>query len=204
MSEAKFITLEGVDGAGKSTHIDFIKSYFISKSLDYILTREPGGTNMGEKIREILLNDEMSPIAESLLMFAARSEHISLVIRPNLRNGVTVISDRFTDASYAYQSAGKGVSSSTIKELKMIVQENLEPDLTLLFDLPVEVSIERLSNTRVLDRFEKQNYEFHQRVREAYLNIANENKGRFYIIDSTKSISDIQKEIKTILDKTTK
>jgi dTMP kinase len=204
VSEAKFITLEGVDGAGKSTHIDFIKSYFISKSLDYILTREPGGTNMGEKIREILLNDEMSPIAESLLMFAARSEHISLVIRPNLRNGVTVISDRFTDASYAYQSAGKGVSSSTIKELKMIVQENLEPDLTLLFDLPVEVSIERLSNTRVLDRFEKQNYEFHQRVREAYLNIANENKGRFYIIDSTKSISDIQKEIKTILDKTTK
>ena len=168
------------------------------------MTREPGGTNMGEKIREILLNDEMSPIAESLLMFAARSEHISLVIRPNLRNGVTVISDRFTDASYAYQSAGKGVSSSTIKELKMIVQENLEPDLTLLFDLPVEVSIERLSNTRVLDRFEKQNYEFHQRVREAYLNIANENKGRFYIIDSTKSISDIQKEIKTILDKTTK
>lgn len=204
MNEAKFITLEGVDGAGKSTHIDFIKSYFISKSLDYILTREPGGTNTGEKIREILLNDEMSPITESLLMFAARAEHLSLVIHPNLRNGVTVICDRFTDASYAYQSGAKNVSISTIGQLKTIVQEELEPDLTLLFDLPVEVSIDRLNNTRVLDRFEKQNYDFHQKVRETYLNIANENKHRFYIIDSTKNISDIQHEIRKILDKITK
>ncbi|MDG2252040.1 MAG: dTMP kinase [Methylophilaceae bacterium] len=204
MSNAKFITLEGVDGAGKSTHIDFIKSYFTSKSLDYILTREPGGTNLGEKIREILLNDEMSPITESLLMFAARSEHISNLIRPNLSNGVTVISDRFTDASYAYQGGGKGISSSTISQLKILVQKDLEPDLTLLFDLPVEVSIERLNNTRVLDRFEKQDYEFHKRIREAYLNIANENKDRFHIIDSTKSISDIQNDITKILDIITK
>ena len=204
MSNAKFITLEGVDGAGKSTHIDFIKSYFTSKSLDYILTREPGGTNLGEKIREILLNDEMSPITESLLMFAARSEHISNLIRPNLSNGVTVISDRFTDASYAYQGGGKGISSSTISQLKILVQKDLEPDLTLLFDLPVEVNIERLNNTRVLDRFEKQDYEFHKRIREAYLNIANENKDRFHIIDSTKSISDIQNDITKILDIITK
>ena len=200
MNEAKFITLEGVDGAGKSTHIDFIKSYFVSKSLDYILTREPGGTNLGEKIREILLNDEMSPITESLLMFAARSEHLSQLIQPNLKNGVTVICDRFTDSSYAYQSGGKDVSILVIKQLKSIVQEDLEPDLTLLFDLPVELSIERLNNSRVLDRFEKQNYEFHQKVRESYLNIANKNKDRFCIIDSTRSISDIQDEITKILD----
>ena len=148
MSNAKFITLEGVDGAGKSTHIDFIKSYFTSKSLDYILTREPGGTNLGEKIREILLNDEMSPITESLLMFAARSEHLSQLIQPNLKNGVTVICGQFTDSSYAYQSGGKDVSISTIEQLKSIVQEDLEPDLTLLFDLPVELSIERLNNSR--------------------------------------------------------
>ncbi|MDB4042364.1 dTMP kinase [Methylophilaceae bacterium] len=204
MNEAKFITLEGVDGAGKSTHIDFIKSYFISKSLDYILTREPGGTNLGEKIREILLNDEMSPITESLLMFAARSEHLSQLIQPNLKNGVTVICDRFTDSSYAYQSGGKDVSISTIEQLKSIVQEDLEPDLTLLFDLPVELSIERLNNSRVLDRFEKQNYEFHQKVRESYLNNANQNKDRFYIIDSTRSINDIQDEITKILDIITK
>ena len=204
MNEAKFITLEGVDGAGKSTHIDFIKSYFISKSLDYILTREPGGTNLGEKIREILLNDEMSPITESLLMFAARSEHLSQLIQPNLKNGVTVICDRFTDSSYAYQSGGKGVSISTIEQLKSIVQEDLEPDLTLLFDLPVELSIERLNNSRVLDRFEKQNYEFHQKVRESYLNNANQNKDRFYIIDSSRSINDIQDEITKILDIITK
>ncbi|MDC0422689.1 dTMP kinase [Methylophilaceae bacterium] len=204
MKEAKFITLEGVDGAGKSTHIDFIRSYFKSKSLKYILTREPGGTEVGEKIREILLKDEMSPITESLLMFAARSEHLLEVIRPNLINGITVISDRFTDATYAYQSGGKGVSSSIIRQLKMIVQEDLEPDLTLLFDLPVKVSIERLNKTRVLDRFEKQDYEFHQKVREAYIKIANENKERFYIIDSTKSINDIQYEITKILDIVTK
>lgn len=204
MNESKFITLEGVDGAGKSTHIDFIKSYFISKSLDYILTREPGGTILGEKIREILLNDEMSPITESLLMFAARSEHLSQLIQPNLKNGVTVICDRFTDSSYAYQSGGKDVSISTIEQLKSIVQEDLEPDLTLLFDLPVELSIERLNNSRVLDRFEKQNYEFHQKVRESYLNNANQNKDRFYIIDSTRSINDIQDEITKILDIITK
>ncbi len=200
MSKAKFITLEGVDGAGKSTHIDFIKSYFESNSLEYIVTREPGGTNTGEKIREILLNDEILPITESLLMFAARYEHLSLLIQPNLRAGVTVISDRFTDASYAYQSGGKGVDASIIDQLKTITHGDLEPDLTILFDLPVEVSIERLNNTRVLDRFEKQNYEFHQKVRKMYLKIASENKDRFCIIDSTKSINDIQDEITKILD----
>jgi dTMP kinase len=200
MSEAKFITLEGVDGAGKSTHIDFIKSYFESKSIKNIVTREPGGTDTGEKIREILLNDEISPITESLLMFAARSEHLACVIRPNLRCGVTVISDRFTDSSYAYQGGGKGVDISVIEQLKTITHGDLEPDLTLLFDLPIEVSIERLNNTRDLDRFERQDYEFHQRVREMYLIIANSHKDRFFIIDSTKKINDIHDEITKILD----
>ena len=142
----------------------------------------------------------MSPISESLLMFAARYEHLSLIIKPNLRRGITVISDRFTDSSYAYQSGGKGVASSVIGQLKKITHGELDPDLTFLFDLPVKVSIKRLNNTRVLDRFEKQDYEFHQRVRDAYLKIANKNKDRFYIIDSTKNINDIQNEIKKILD----
>ena len=196
----KFITLEGIDGAGKSTHINFIKKYFIDKELNYLFTREPGGTLLGEKLREILLHDEMKPETESLLMFAARNEHVYEIIKPNLNKGINVISDRFTDATYAYQSGGRGVDFSVIKQLKTITHGDLEPDLTLLFDLPIEVSIERLNNTRVLDRFERQDYEFHQRVRAMYLKIAKANKGRFYIIDSTKEINDIQDEITKILD----
>jgi len=201
MIRGKFITLEGVDGAGKSTHIRFIKDYFESRSISYILTREPGGTDVGENIREILLRDEMVPITESLLMFAARNEHIASLIRPNLEKGIAVISDRFTDASLAYQHGGKGVPKELINHLKGMVQAELEPDLTILFDLPVEVSLERLNNTRVLDRFEMQGYDFHQRVRDTYLQLAMENKSRFYIIDSTKNITDIQNEIITIMDK---
>ena len=196
----KFITLEGVDGAGKTSHIEFIKEYLTNLKLDFIMTREPGGTELGERLREILLHDEMTPKTETILMFAARNEHIEKVIRPGLTSGAIVISDRFTDASYAYQSGGKGVEDEAIDVLKDLVQKNLQPDLTFLFDLPVEVSIKRLKKTRKLDKFEKEEKDFHENVRKKYLVIAKNNPKRFSVLNSEKSIDEIQSQIKIKLD----
>lgn len=196
----KFITLEGVDGAGKTSHIEFIKEYLTNLKLDFIMTREPGGTELGERLREILLHDEMTPKTETILMFAARNEHIEKVIRPGLMSGAIVISDRFTDASYAYQSGGKGVEDEEIDVLKDLVQKNLQPDLTFLFDLPVEVSIKRLKKTRKLDKFEKEEKDFHENVRKKYLMIAKNNPKRFSVLNSEKSIDEIQSQIKIKLD----
>lgn len=196
----KFITLEGVDGAGKTSHIEFIKEYLTNLKLDFIMTREPGGTQLGERLREILLHDEMTPKTETILMFAARNEHIEKVIRPGLTSGAIVISDRFTDASYAYQSGGKGVEDEEIDVLKDLVQKNLQPDLTFLFDLPVEVSIKRLKKTRKLDKFEKEEKDFHKNVRKKYLTIAKNNPKRFSVLNSEKSIDEIQSQIKIRLD----
>lgn len=196
----KFITLEGVDGAGKTSHIEFIKEYLKNLKLDFIMTREPGGTQLGERLREILLHDEMTPKTETILMFAARNEHIEKVIRPGLTSGAIVISDRFTDASYAYQSGGKGVEDKEIGVLKDLVQKNLQPDLTFLFDLPVEVSIKRLKKTRKLDKFEKEEKDFHENVRKKYLMIAKNNPKRFSVLNSEKSIDEIQSQIKIKLD----
>ena len=196
----KFITLEGVDGAGKTSHIEFIKEYLTNLKFDFIMTREPGGTELGERLREILLHDEMTPKTETMLMFAARNEHIEKVIRPGLTSGAIVISDRFTDASYAYQSGGKGVEDEEIDVLKDLVQKNLQPDLTFLFDLPVEVSIQRLKKTRKLDKFEKEEKDFHENVRKKYLMIAKNNPKRFSVLNSEKSIDEIQSQIKIKLD----
>lgn len=196
----KFITLEGVDGAGKTSHIEFIKEYLTNLKLNFIMTREPGGTELGERLREILLHDEMTPKTETILMFAARNEHIEKVIRPGLTSGAIVISDRFTDASYAYQSGGKGVEDEEIDVLKDLVQKNLQPDLTFLFDLPVEVSIKRLKKTRKLDKFEKEEKDFHENVRKKYLMIAKNNPKRFSVLNSEKSIDEIQSQIKIKLD----
>lgn len=196
----KFITLEGVDGAGKTSHIEFIKEYLTNLKLDFIMTREPGGTELGERLREILLHDEMTPKTETILMFAARNEHIEKVIRPGLTSGAIVISDRFTDASYAYQSGGKGVEDEEIDVLKDLVQKNLQPDLTFLFDLPVEVSIQRLKKTRKLDKFEKEEKDFHENVRKKYLMIAKNNPKRFSVLNSEKSIDEIQSQIKIKLN----
>lgn len=196
----KFITLEGVDGAGKTSHIEFIKEYLTNLKLNFIMTREPGGTELGEKLREILLHDEMTPKTETILMFAARNEHIEKVIRPGLTSGAIVISDRFTDASYAYQSGGKGVEDEAIDVLKDLVQKNLQPDLTFLFDLPVEVSIKRLKKTRKLDKFEKEEKDFHENVRKKYLMIAKNYPKRFSVLNSEKSIDEIQSQIKIKLD----
>lgn len=201
MSKSIFITLEGVDGAGKSTHIDFIKNYFDTKNINLYMTREPGGTNLGESLRKLLLNEKMDPLTETILMFAARCEHIKTVIKPKLESNITVVSDRFTDATYAYQHGGKGIDLKTIDLLKKLIQKELKPDLTFLFDLPVNISMERLKKTREMDKFESENEAFHQLIRSTYLDIAKKNKDRFYIIDSTKEITDIQKEIKDELDR---
>ena len=197
----KFITLEGVDGAGKTTHVEFIKKYLSDLGINFIMTREPGGTLLGEKLREILLHDEMTPETETLLMFAARNEHIKKVIGPNLKEGKVVISDRFTDATYAYQSGGKGVKDKKIDILKEWVQASLQPDLTFLFDLSVEVSIERLNKTRELDKFEREGKGFHENIRQKYLLLAKASPERFCILNSEESIEEIQNQIKLKLDK---
>ena len=197
----KFITLEGVDGAGKSTHINFIKKYFIDKNLNYLFTREPGGTVLGEKLREILLHDQMEAETESLLMFAARNEHIHEIIKPNLNKGINVISDRFTDATYAYQSGGKNVKIEKITILKNWVHKDLKPDLTLLFDLPVEISLSRLKKDGNLDKFESEKEDFHKKIRNSYLALAKNEPKRFKVINSNQNINSIEQEINLILDK---
>ena len=196
----KFITLEGVDGAGKTTHVEFIKKYLSTLSINFIMTREPGGTTLGEQLREILLHDEMSPETETMLMFAARNEHIDKVIRPNLIKGNVVISDRFTDATYAYQAGGKGVKDEKIDILKKWVQGCLQPDLTFLFDLSVDVSMERLNKTRDLDKFEREDKNFHENIRKKYLILAKSSPERYCILNSEESIEIIQNQIKLKFD----
>ena len=200
-SDPKFITLEGVDGAGKSTCMRFIKKYLTDKKLDYLFTREPGGTSVGEKLRKILLHDEMLPETETLLMFSARNEHVHQIIKPNLNAGLIVISDRFTDATYAYQSGGKNVQLEKITILKNWVHEDLKPDLTLLFDLPIDISLSRLNSDGNLDKFEKEAADFHTRIRESYLALAKNEPDRFQIINSNQNINIIEKEIFFTLDK---
>ena len=200
-SDPKFITLEGVDGAGKSTCMRFIKKYLTDKKLNYLFTREPGGTSVGEKLRKILLHDEMLPETETLLMFSARNEHVHQIIKPNLNAGLIVISDRFTDATYAYQSGGKNVQLEKITILKNWVHENLKPDLTLLFDLPIDISLSRLNSDGNLDKFEKEAADFHTRIRESYLALAKNEPDRFQIINSNQNINIIEKEILNKLDK---
>ncbi len=200
-SDPKFITLEGVDGAGKSTCIKFIKKYLADKNLNYLFTREPGGTALGEKLREILLHDDMNPETETLLMFSARNEHVYQIIKPNLKDGINVISDRFTDATYAYQSGGKNVPMEKITTLKNLVHKDLKPDLTLLFDLPTDVSLSRLKSDGNLDKFEKEAADFHNRIRESYLDLAKKEPKRFQIINSNQNINIIEKEIYFVLDK---
>lgn len=199
MTPGKFITLEGVDGAGKSTHIPKIAQFLQARGKQVLLTREPGGTSLGEKLRELLLHESMHPETESLLMFAARREHIEQVIRPALEQGAYVISDRFTDASFAYQCGGRGVSADKIGQLEQWVQGDFQPDLTLLFDVPVAVSTQRLAGARNPDRFEQENAAFFERIRNAYLARANRFPQRFRVIDSGQTIPNIHAELEDIL-----
>jgi dTMP kinase len=201
--KGKFITFEGVDGAGKSTHIDEVISFLESQNISVKRTREPGGTKLGEKLRELLLHDEMDPETETLLMFAARRQHIAEIIKPNLDEGIFVVSDRFTDATYAYQYGGKQVAYSKIQTLEAWVHPDLKADLTLLFDLPVEISIDRLKKNRTPDKFEKESEAFFNRLRNVYLDLARQHPNRYKIINANQPIetvsNDVIEAIKTIL-----
>jgi dTMP kinase len=193
--KAKFITLEGMDGAGKSTHISSIIKLLSARGVEVVSTREPGGTELGERLRELLLHEAMHPETETLLMFAARREHIAQVIKPALARGAYVLSDRFTDATYAYQCGAKGVEASKIEQLEQWVQDGLQPDMTLLFDVPVEVSMQRLSAARTPDKFERESADFFTRIRNAYLQRAQQNPARFKIIDGNLPLDEVAKSV---------
>ena len=198
----RFITLDGIDGAGKSTNLAVMKAWFEKHKLPVLFTREPGGTPAGEALREILLNPatQVSLRTETLLMFAARQQHLETVILPALKNGTHVVSDRFTDATFAYQGGGRGVPLQDIATLEHWVQGNFRPDLTLLLDVPLEVSMERINQTREKDRFEQEEAEFFNRVREVYLQRANEQPERYAVIDSSQSLDAVKNQIETALD----
>lgn len=191
----KFITLEGMDGAGKSTHIPTIVGALEARGIEVVSTREPGGTKLGEHLRDILLHQAMDPETEALLMFAARREHIASVIAPALASGKYVVSDRFSDASFAYQSGGRGVPAEKIERLEAWVHPELQPDLTLLFDVPVDISASRLADARSPDKFEQQNTAFFTRVREAYLQRAAKTPERFRVIDGSQPIEQVRASV---------
>ena len=196
---SKFITFEGVDGAGKSTHLAWFADALRQRDLDVVVTREPGGTPLGEQLREILLNQPMSIGTEALLMFAARLEHIEQVIKPALRAGKWVISDRFSDASFAYQGGGRGMDWEKLHQLEQWVHPDLQPDLTLFFDVPVEVARQRLSNNVSLDRFEQEQSDFFERVRAGYHRRVQENPQRYAVIDAAQTLDSVKHELEVII-----
>ena len=198
-ARGKFMTLEGVDGAGKSTHLEFVADWLRRQGHEVIVTREPGGTPLGETLRELLLHQEMDANTELLLMFAARQEHLARLILPALERGAWVLSDRFTDASYAYQCGGRGIAVERIGALEAWVQRGFQPDLTLLFDVPPQVAEARRSAARVADRFEREADSFFSRVRHAYLDRAQAEPGRIRVLDARHSIAELQAEIGQLL-----
>lgn len=201
MSHGKFITLEGIDGAGKSTHLSFIAERLRAMGRQVVVTREPGGTPLGEMLRDLVLSQKMHVETETLIMFASRREHIDKVIVPALEKGIWVLSDRFTDATFAYQGGGRGIALERLQVLENWVQSGLQPDLTLLFDVPLEISRERLSHNMSLDRFEQEKQDFFARVRAAYLDRAAAHRQRIRVINSSRSIAEIQAELAPLLEK---
>ena len=199
--QGKFITFEGIDGAGKSTHIGFVTDFLAGRGKTVVASREPGGTPLGEKLRDVLLHETMHLETEALLMFASRREHIAQVIAPQLAQGHWVLSDRFTDASFAYQSGGRGLSREKMEALEAWVHPSLQPDLTLLFDVPLEVARERLAASRTLDKFEREQAEFFARCRAEDLRRAAQFPQRFVVVDSTRSIEAIQRELAAVLER---
>lgn len=201
MSKGRFITFEGIDGAGKSTHLAWAAEHLRDKGVPLVVTREPGGTALGESLRELLLNSrhEIHPETETLMMFAARRQHIADVIGPALQRGEWVLCDRFTDASFAYQGGGRGVRGETLLALERIVHPALQPDLTVLFDVSTEIAQARVARIKSPDRFEREDAEFFTRVREAYLDRMRGSAGRIIRIDGGERIADIQKTLETLL-----
>jgi dTMP kinase len=200
MVRGKFITFEGIDGAGKSTHLAHVADLLASRGKTVVVTREPGGTSLGEKLRELLLHQKMHLETEALLMFAARREHLAQVIEPALARGEWVISDRFTDASFAYQGGGRKLDLQKLAVLEEWVHPHLQPDLTFLFDVPLEVARARLDASRELDKFEQEKADFFAATRAGYLRRAAEFPARFQVIDSTQPIGDVQKQLVKIME----
>ena len=202
MSRGKFITFEGGEGVGKSTNVAFVESYLQSKQISVVVTREPGGTKLAEKLRALLLDKKSEAIteeAELLLMFAARSQHLKHVIEPALARGDWVICDRFTDATYAYQGGGRNMKISTIEGLENLIQGNLRPDLTLLLDAPVKIGMERAGKRGAFDRFESETLQFFEDVRRAYLLQAELNPKRITLIKANQPLADVQQAIINVL-----
>lgn len=198
----KFITIEGTEGVGKTTNIEFIQTWLNQQQVDFVTTREPGGTPLAEQIRELLLtprDEKVCNSAELLLMFAGRAQHLDQVIVPAIQSGLCVVCDRFTDATYAYQGFGRGMDSALIAHLERLVQAELRPDLTLILDIPVEIGLQRASQRSAPDRFEREQTEFFERVRQGYLSIAANEPERCVVIDASQPLEDVQRDITTAL-----
>ena len=201
MTLGKFITFEGIDGAGKSTHLAWAAELLRGRGVSVVVTREPGGTILGEKLRQILLNGDqrIHPETEALMMFSARRQHLEDVIRPALQRGDWVLCDRFTDASFAYQGGGRGVEKQKLEELERWVHPDLQPDLTLLFDVSAELGQSRVERIKSPDRFEREDVGFFSRVRNAYLERLKQWPKRMVGIDGSKPVADIQREIEQLI-----
>ncbi|MFD1216593.1 MULTISPECIES: dTMP kinase [Microbulbifer] len=200
----RFITLEGGEGVGKSTNLNFVTQWFESRGIDFIQTREPGGTPLAEQLRELLLqkrDESVDPTAELLMVFAARAQHLNRVIRPALAAGQWVICDRFTDATYAYQGGGRGLDKSLIAQLEQTVQGDLRPDCVLLLDLDPEVGLQRAANTGEADRFESEQLAFFHKVREAYRARADADPARYAVIDASQGLAAVQDQLAAELDR---
>ena len=206
MSPGRFITLEGIEGAGKSTVVKFVREWLEARGKRVTLTREPGGTPLAERVRQLVLDrqgEAITPTTETLLMFAARGLHVENLIRPALARGEWVVCDRFTDATRAYQGAGRGVSRAWIEQLASEVQRGLNPDCTLLLDLPVSIGLERVkrrSGATPTDRFEEEPAKFFERVREAYLDLARAEPQRIRVVDASGNVGEVQKAVATVLE----
>jgi len=204
VSQGRFITVEGTEGVGKSTNMAFIENWLKQSGKELVVTREPGGTVLGEKLREVLLDakeQSMSDDTELLLMFAARAQHLQEVILPALEAGKWVLCDRFTDSTYAYQGGGRGIEHSRIAELEQWVQGERRPDMTIILDLPVEIGLERAGKRSDPDRFELEEHNFFNNVRNTFLARAKENPARYAVIDASPSVDEVQQSIQSVLEK---
>jgi dTMP kinase len=203
MVRGRFITFEGIDGAGKTTHLAWFRQRLDDKiaatGRSVVITREPGGTTLGESLRDLLLNQPMDLETEALLMFAARREHLAQIIEPALARGDWVLSDRFSDATFAYQGGGRGLPRDKLEALERWVQGGFQPDLTVLFDVPTDVASERRGAVRSPDKFESESDSFFSRTRAEYLRRAAESPERFVIIDATQTITNIQKQLEAVI-----
>lgn len=202
MQRGKFLTIEGTEGVGKSTNLAFVRDWLVARGLEVVVTREPGGTPLAEEVRGLLLSkrdESVDETAELLLVFAARAQHLAQVIKPALARGAWVLSDRFTDATYAYQGGGRGLSKSVIEQLEQLVQGDLRPDLTLILDIDVELGLNRARQRGELDRFESETIGFFERVRAAYRQRAQVAPERYALVDAGKTLPEVQAEIDRVL-----